>query len=95
MGESTIFQCATCGYESPTIRWGVSMEDPRRRFMPAECLSCRSYVEVDLTGADLVVDRLSCGACGAPVFFIEKAETYACPRCASHHVRIRQGPGYW
>jgi predicted RNA-binding Zn-ribbon protein involved in translation (DUF1610 family) len=95
MGESTVFLCTSCGYESRAIRWGVSMLDPRRRYMPAECLSCKSYVEVDLTGADLVVDDFHCCDCGSQVFFVEKADAYACPRCGSHSTHLTQGSSYW
>jgi predicted RNA-binding Zn-ribbon protein involved in translation (DUF1610 family) len=95
MGESTTFLCASCGYESRAIRWGVSVLDPRRRFMPAECMNCKDYVEVDLTGADLVVDEFHCDRCGNQVFFVERAESYGCPRCGGEKVDIRQGPTYW
>lgn len=95
MGESTTFHCGSCGYESAPIRWGVSMQDPRRRFMPAFCHTCHEYVEVDLTGADLLVDEFNCGRCGSHVFFVDKSESYSCPRCGIVGVHMCQGPSYW
>lgn len=95
MGESTTFQCDECGYESQEIRWGVSVLDPRRRFMPALCMKCRTYVEVDLTNADLCVDKFHCAACGTEVTFIDRATSYGCPRCKSPNMKLRQGPDYW
>jgi hypothetical protein len=95
VGESTTFHCEACGYESGSIRWGVSVQDPRRRFMPGHCLSCKDYVEVDLTGADLLTDEFLCQECGSEVFFIEEAESYCCPRCGAPGVHMRQGPAYW
>jgi predicted RNA-binding Zn-ribbon protein involved in translation (DUF1610 family) len=95
MGESTVFECGSCGYESRTVRWGVGVADPRRRFLPALCLSCQDYVEVDLTGADLVVDEFACDHCGSQVFFVERAASYNCPKCGSANLQLRQGPAYW
>lgn len=95
MGESTTFHCDECGYESKEIRWGVSVVDPRVRFMPAKCSRCREYVEVDLTGADLCVDEFRCRTCGAEVTFIDKATAYGCPKCPSPTIKLRQGPAYW
>jgi len=95
MGESTSFHCRRCDYESGQIRWGVSMLDPRRRFMPAECMHCRTYVQIDLTGADLLVDEFTCPDCGTAVFFVEKQQSYPCPRCGGGEVDLRQGPDYW
>ncbi|GAB4244032.1 MAG: hypothetical protein Kow00122_00270 [Thermoleophilia bacterium] len=95
MGESTTFYCDSCGYESRQIRWGVSVLDPRRRFMPARCLQCKSYVEVDLTGADILIDEFTCPHCGSEVFFVERADSYSCPRCGAGNLRMRQGPTYW
>ena len=95
MGEWTTFHCDACGYESQEIRWGVSVADPRRRFMPAQCMSCKTYVEVDLTGADLCVDEFLCQTCGAEVSFIDKATSYGCPKCGNANVKLRQGASYW
>ena len=95
MGESTTFHCDVCGHVSQEIRWGVSVVDPRRRFMPAQCMSCKTYVEVDLTGADLCVDEFLCQVCGNEVTFIDKATSYGCPKCSNPNVRLRQGPSYW
>jgi hypothetical protein len=95
MGESTTFHCEACGYTSGSIRWGVSVQDPRRRFLPAFCYTCRDYVEVDLTGADVLVDEFHCGHCGSDVFFVDKTESYSCPRCGAPGVHMRQGPSYW
>ena len=95
MGEITTFRCTDCGYDYAAIRWGVSVTDPRRRFLPAQCLSCKEYVEVDLTGADLLVDDFFCPTCGAQVFFVERADAYACPKCGGTHVGPHQGPAYW
>jgi predicted RNA-binding Zn-ribbon protein involved in translation (DUF1610 family) len=95
MGESTSFCCDHCGYESASIRWGVSMVDPRRRFMPAFCFSCRTYVEVDLTGADILVDEFTCPTCGGLLEFISKGDSYPCPKCGGHGLTLRQGAAYW
>ncbi|MHB0978541.1 MAG: hypothetical protein ACYC5Q_00415 [Thermoleophilia bacterium] len=95
MGESTIFHCDSCGYESRQIRWGVSVLDPRRRFMPAHCMRCKTYVEVNLTGADILVDEFTCPHCEGEVFFIERSDAYGCPQCGSPNLRLRQGPTYW
>ena len=94
MGESTTFHCDVCNYESQEIRWGVSVVDPRRRFMPALCMSCKTYVEVDLTGADLLVDEFTCLKCGRELFFLEKAASYTCPKCKAHDMQLEQGD-YW
>ena len=40
MGEYTTFVCRECGYTADRIRWGVSVNDPRKRFMPANCVEC-------------------------------------------------------
>lgn len=95
MGESTAFRCETCGYESRGIKWGVSMVDPRRRYMPAHCMQCKDYVEVDLTGADMLIDEFRCTACGSEVFFVDKADTYGCPKCGNGNVNLVQGSTYW
>ena len=95
MGEITTFCCRDCGYESAAIRWGVSVTDPRRRYLPAHCMKCRDYVEVDLTGADLLVDDFFCANCGSQVFFVEKADSYTCPRCGGTNLSLCQGPAYW
>ncbi|NLG66251.1 MAG: 30S ribosomal protein S27ae [Actinobacteria bacterium] len=52
-------------------------------------------MEVDLTGADLLVDDFFCPTCGAQVFFVERADAYACPKCGGTHVGPHQGPAYW
>jgi Zn finger protein HypA/HybF involved in hydrogenase expression len=95
MGESTTFCCDECGYESAPIRWGVSMLDPRRRYMPAFCYTCRTYVEVDLTGADILVDEFTCPTCGDRIAFIDKGDSYPCPACKGHGLSLRQGDSYW
>lgn len=95
MGETTTFVCEACGYESEPIRWGVSVENPRRRAMPAHCMKCKAYVEVDLTGADVLVDEFHCPQCDSEVFFIEKADSYGCPVCGRPGVKLRQGASYW
>lgn len=95
MGESTTFYCEACGYASRQVRWGVSVLDPRRRYMPGRCPQCATYVEVDLTGADILVDSFTCPFCGSDVFFVEKGESYGCPKCGRPDVKMRQGPSYW
>lgn len=95
MGELTTFRCNACGYVSAAIRWGVSVQDPRRRFLPAHCGKCCSYVEIDLTGADLLVDDFFCPECGTQVFFLQEAATYSCPSCGSKEMHLIQGPSYW
>lgn len=95
MGEWTTFQCGSCGYESRPVRWGVGVNNPSRRFMPALCPSCNEYVEVDLTGADMVVDQFTCNLCGGEVGFVERRDAYGCPRCAGPSVRLTQGIEYW
>ncbi|GAB4242946.1 MAG: hypothetical protein Kow00129_01730 [Thermoleophilia bacterium] len=95
MGEWTSFSCTSCGYESGSIRWGAGMLDPRIRFLPAECSHCREYVEIDLTGADLVVDTFCCPQCESEVFFVDKKDSYRCPQCGAENVRLSQGQGYW
>jgi Zn finger protein HypA/HybF involved in hydrogenase expression len=95
MGESTTFICEACGYESRPIRWGVSVEDPRRRAMPAHCMKCKAYVEVDLTGTDVMVDEFHCAQCDSEVFFVDRADSYGCPVCGSPGMKLRQGASYW
>ncbi len=95
MGESTVFYCESCGYESLEIRWGVSVTDPRRRFMPAHCMHCKTYVEVDLTAADILVDQFLCPTCGTEVFVFSRFNPLGCPRCGHPGVRLRQGAEYW
>ncbi len=95
MGESTTFHCESCDYESRQIRWGVSQLDPRRRFMPALCLQCKSFVEIDLTGADILIDEFTCPHCSAEVFFVEQGDSHHCPRCSTPGLKLRQGPAYW
>ncbi len=95
MGESTTFTCDSCGYESRQIRWGVSATDPRRRFMPAHCMTCKAYVEIDLTGADIMVDEFRCSTCDSEVFFVDKGDSYGCPRCGAAGLKLRQGASYW
>ena len=65
MGEYTTFVCRECGYTADKIRWGVSANDPRKRFMPAVCVECKALTEVDLTGADILVDEFHCLTCGS------------------------------
>ena len=94
MGEFTTFECRECGYRAEQIRWGVSMRDPRIRFMPAFCVECKTICEVDLTGADIMVDEFTCLTCGSQLFFLEKAASYTCPKCNAHDMRLVQGD-YW
>jgi len=94
MGEYTTFVCRQCGYTAERIRWGVSMRDPRIRFMPAFCVECKEIVEVDLTGADIMVDEFRCVKCGSELFFLEKAASYTCPKCKAHDMQLIQGE-YW
>jgi len=63
--------------------------------MPAHCMTCKAYVEVDLTGADILVDEFTCSACGSEVFFVERSDSYACPVCGRAGMRLRQGASYW
>ena len=70
MGEYTTFECRQCGYTADRIRWCVSVDDPRRRFMPGYCVECNTIVEVDLTGADLHIDEFRCVVCGSELFFL-------------------------
>lgn len=95
MGESTTFRCEDCGYHSGPIRWGVSVRDPRCRYMPALCGKCRAYVEIDLTGADILVDEFKCAECGSEVVFIKRADVYTCPHCGGGRITLKQGPTYW
>jgi predicted RNA-binding Zn-ribbon protein involved in translation (DUF1610 family) len=94
MGEYTTFTCRKCGYSAERVRWGVSVSDPRQRFMPAYCIECGTIVEVDLTGADLMVDEFTCLRCGRELFFLEKAASYTCPKCKAHDMLLKQGD-YW
>ena len=79
MGEYTTFVCRECGYTADNIRWGVSVNDPRKRFMPAVCVECKAIAEVDLTGADILVDEFHCLTCGSQLFFLEKATRTPAP----------------
>jgi Zn finger protein HypA/HybF involved in hydrogenase expression len=94
MGEYTTFTCRSCGYRAERIRWGVSTNDPRQRCMPAYCIECGTIVEVDLTGADLMIDEFTCLKCGRELFFLEKAASYTCPKCKAHDMQLEQGD-YW
>jgi predicted RNA-binding Zn-ribbon protein involved in translation (DUF1610 family) len=94
MGEYTTFACRQCGYSADRIRWGVSMYDPRQRFMPAYCVECGTIVEVDMTGADIHIDEFHCVVCGSELFFLEKAASYTCPKCKAHDMQLQQGE-YW
>lgn len=94
MGEYTTFECRECGYRAEGIRWGVSVLDPRRRFMPAYCVECGIIVEVDLTGADIHVDEFPCVMCGSELFFLERSSSYTCPKCKAHDMLLHQGE-YW
>jgi predicted RNA-binding Zn-ribbon protein involved in translation (DUF1610 family) len=94
MGEYTTFECRQCGYTAERIRWGVSVNDPRRRFMPAYCVECGIIVEVDLTGADMHVDEFPCVMCGSELFFLERSASYSCPKCKAHDMSLHQGD-YW
>ena len=94
MGEYTTFSCRSCGYSTERVRGGVSTSDPRQRFMPAYCIECATIVEVDLTGADLIMDEFTCLKCGCELFFLEKAASYTCPQCKAHDLLLTQGE-YW
>jgi predicted RNA-binding Zn-ribbon protein involved in translation (DUF1610 family) len=94
MGEYTTFVCRECGYTAERIRWGVSVTDPRKRFMPAICVECKAIAEVDLTGADIMVDEFNCLKCGSQLFFLEKAHSYTCPKCKAKDMKLIQGE-YW
>lgn len=94
MGEFTVFECPDCGYNSDKIRWGVGSNDPRIRFLPAHCSNCDIFVEVELTGRDILTEIFTCSRCDAAVTFSEHAESYECPRCGSRHITMKQA-GYW
>ena len=94
MGENSIFECRSCGYKTPIVRWGVSVNDPRQRFMPALCLHCAAIIEVDLTGRDILVERFTCPDCGSGIIFFERSQSYNCPRCQAPDLTINQ-EGYW
>lgn len=94
MGEYTTFECRECDYRAERIRWGVSVYDPRQRFMPSYCVECGTIVEVDMTGADIHVDEFHCVVCGSELFFLEKAASYTCPKCKAHDMLLHQGE-YW
>ena len=94
MGEYTTFECRQCGYTAERIRWGVSAYDPRQRFMPGYCVECGAIVEVDLTGADLLIDEFRCVVCGCELAFLDKASSYACPKCKAEDMMLHQGE-YW
>ena len=91
MGEYTTFVCRECGYTADRIRWGVSVNDPRQRFMPADCVECKAIAEVDLTGADIHVDEFHCVVCGSQLFFLEKAASYTCPKCKANDMELHPG----
>jgi predicted RNA-binding Zn-ribbon protein involved in translation (DUF1610 family) len=94
MGEYTSFVCKECGYKAEQIRWGVSAYDPRIRFMPAYCVECGIIVEVDLTGADMMIDEFNCAKCGAELFFLDRGTSYTCPKCKAGDMKMEQGE-YW
>ncbi|RJQ43917.1 MAG: hypothetical protein C4534_07330 [Gaiellales bacterium] len=94
MGEFTIIACRACGYRSGRIRWGVGCDDPRARFLPAHCPSCAAFVEVDLTGRDVLNEKFTCPDCGSVVAFTEHVDHFECPRCQSHDISLSQD-GYW
>jgi len=58
-------------------------------------MKCKAYVEVDLTGADVMVDEFHCAQCGSEVFFVDRADSYGCPVCGSPGMKLRQGASYW
>ena len=95
MGEYTTFVCRECGYTADSVRWGVSVNDPRKRFMPAVCVTCKTIASVDLTGADIMVDEFHCADCGHQLFFLEKAHSYTCPKCKAKDMQLIQGGEYW
>lgn len=94
MGEYTTFACSSCGYRVERIRWGVGLNDPRVRLLPALCPECHTIIEVELTGRDLLVDEFRCELCQALVSFFEKGQSYRCPKCQAPDLAIRQ-EGYW
>lgn len=94
VGEYTTFSCDSCGYRVERIRWGVGLTDPRQRLLPALCPECRTIVEVDLTGRDVLIEEFRCGVCGVLVSFFEKGRSYHCPECQAPDLKIRQ-EGYW
>lgn len=94
MGEYTTFSCDSCGYRVERLRWGVGQNDSRQRLLPALCRECRTIVEVDLTGRDVLIDEFRCDICGAAVSFFEKGQSYCCPKCQAPDLKIRQ-EGYW
>ena len=95
MGEYTTFVCRECGYTADNVRWGVSANDPRKRFMPAVCVHCKEITSVDLTGADIMVDEFHCSTCDSQLFFLEKAQSYTCPKCKAKDMQLIQGGEYW
>ena len=94
MGETTIFECSACGYQSGEVRWGAGSMDARIRFLPALCHTCRDIVEIELTGRDVLVETFSCPACHAPATFFSRGESFRCPRCDAADLKIHQ-KGYW
>ena len=94
MGEYTTFMCRECGYTADRIRWGVSVNDPRKRFMPAMCVECKAIAEVDLTGADIMIDEFNCLKCGSQLFFLEKAHVVHLPEVQGQRHEAMQGE-YW
>ena len=94
MGETTVFACPACGYESGPIRWGAGSVNTTIRFLPALCRHCRDIVEVELTGRDVLVESFNCLACGEAVSFFQRADTFICPRCGAPGLRVLQ-QGYW
>ena len=65
-------------------------------FIPefAVCVECKALTEVDLTGADILVDEFHCLTCGSQLFFLEKAYSYTCPKCRAKDMQLIQGE-YW
>ena len=62
--------------------------------MPAFCVECKTICEVDLTGADIMVDEFSCLTCGSQLFFLEKAVSYYRSRFDSTHGGVSGAPKF-
>ena len=60
MGEYTTFVCRECGYTADRIRWGVSVYDPRKRFMPAYCVESQALIVESTSPAPTSFDEFHC-----------------------------------
>ena len=94
MGEYTTFECRECGYTAERIRWGVSVNDPRQRFMPALLRGVQAIVEVDLTGADIHDRRVPLRRVRQRAVLPREGASYTCPKCKAHDMMLHQGE-YW